>query len=177
MKKHFLKAAVLTAVLSITGCSSDDSSPTCPNGYQGPNCDAKITPSKIKINKVVIRSFPIITNDLKNWDNGEDTSGSLPDIFFILSNLPQVLKTSDFVIDAEIGSDPTYVMSPPVEINNVLSEYQFGLYDYDGGSIADSQNMAVGTVKFYNPDALTFPEIYTVSGQGLIVDFHLTYEW
>lgn len=157
------------------GCSSDDST-SCPQGFTGPGCLTKIAPSKIKITKVVVSQYPT-AEGTSSWDSGEDTSGAAPDIWFAIGQSTTLLAHSDYVIDA--SGAQTFMFSTPYEVPNIYSIYGFYLYDFDGGNLDNSENMAEKDFNVYNSADLNFPEYVSVVSiaDGLRAEVYLAYEW
>lgn len=181
MKNFALRSAfVLVMFFAFLGCSSDDdsdSTPTCPAGYTGSSCQIQLTPTKIKITKVVIKTFPLLNPDGDTWDNGEDTSGSNPDLFFVLSKIPGggFYVENNYNIDSFL--DDTFVMSTPIQITDINATFSLDLWDYDGGAVADSEFIETVYFTIYN-DGDGFPaSVVTTTSGNLVVEFFLTYEW
>lgn len=162
------------------GCSSEDTSDvSCPDGFTGQFCQTKLTPTKIKITKVVVRSWPLLYNNSQPWDNGEDGSDIYPDVFIAIGYAPNtILSLSDYVIDAhETSGNLIYTFNQPLELPNIYYNYSLGLFDYDGGNEYEFMNEQIFNV--YKSSDLNFPEYVTVNNvsQYLIADVYLSYEW
>lgn len=179
MKNFVFKIAVVLFISSsFFSCSSDDSAVSCPEGFTGQYCETKITPSKIFINEIVIRNFPLVTNDLEFWDNGEDNSNEYPDVFLILGSGNDLLLFSDYIVDADENTGHISITpSQPIEIVNVLSQYTIGIFDFDGGE--NFQEMAYENFNIYKPTDVGFPELITIHkpSQYFIADVYISYQW
>jgi hypothetical protein len=180
MKNYLLKSIyVLIIAASILSCSSDDSH-ECSTGFTGSNCDIKITPTKIKINRIDIKDFPQ-NNGSSTWDNGEDTSGNNPDLLFVIKegNNPIYLLPLDQIgVDATNILDYMQMIIPGLEIINPNAAYGIELYDYDG-TLASSDLMVNHFFALYDPTTHTFPDHITISNsaQHFEADIYMTYEW
>ena len=88
MKNLVLRSAMLMMFLAFAGCSGSDDSDSqveCPEGYTGVNCLEKITPRRVKIDKVDLQSFPAFNYQTNNyWDANESGVNRNPDIYFML---------------------------------------------------------------------------------------------
>lgn len=169
-------------VFTFLGCSSDDSDidllNECPEGYMGTNCDIKKTPSKIKITKIVLKSYPLFKPNGSNWDGWLDNTESEPDVLIIFGKNGNLLYTSNVYYDA-IGQDLTFNISPPIEITNVFSSCTIGILDYDNNNLSESEIMGGGDFFIYDTNDEGFPAVFNITDldQLVSVDFHLTYEF
>lgn len=181
MKNFVTKIASVLFISSLfLSCSSDDATTiSCPDGFTGQYCETKLTPSKIKITKVVVRSWPFLYDNSEPWDNGEDGSDIYPDVFIAVGYAPNtILSLSDYVIDAyETSGDLIYTFNQPLELPNIYFNYSLGLFDYDGGD--EYEFMTEQTFNVYRDSDLYFPEYITVSkiSEYLVADIYLSYEW
>jgi hypothetical protein len=182
MKTQFLRPALALAMFMIMGCSSDsDSEPTCPQGFTGSDCMTKITPSKIMINKVVIRAFPNLTPPGALWDTNEDTSEDWPDLMFIIKqgNTPiYITPSSSIAVDVQPSQQVTFNISPALEITEPLDAYGIELADYDG-SLESSDLMVNYFFGIYDPTTNSFPDHVTITDAAQLfqADFYMTYAW
>lgn len=195
MRHFILKIAFFLISISILGCSSDDSSPSecpeltcfnggifqdcgcnCPEGYLGTNCETQITPSKVLITNIRVKSFP--NQDMgSNWDfNG------LPDIYTDIENQSGTLYSSEtYFIDA-ISNGVNYfdfTISPAFGIANVTLPHYITLWDYDLEDIPSSDDDYMAITAFYPYEASRgFPTTLILSSNPQFqVELSLSYEW
>jgi hypothetical protein len=177
MKNFVLKSAMLMMLVSLLGCSSDDSS-DCPQGLTGSDCNTKITPSKMIITKIVIKNYPLLKESFEFWDTGEDNSGVEPDILVAMSFGNQTIYNNEYLSDAD-GSEISFTINPPLELAEI-NENIVGLsiLDYDG-SIENSEFMAGVLFQLYSTQGTDFPAVITVtdSSRPFSADLHVTYQW
>jgi hypothetical protein len=166
---------ILPAFLNCSSNSDDDPITTeCPDGYQGSNCTDEITPTRIKIHKIVITSFPPATIDETGWD----LSFGNPDIYIILDGPDGetvnslswgVFENADSTLDYTYEFDNTY-------IEGVNSIHSIVLYDDDG--LLGGELMAQ---QFFTPytSGQDFPTILTITNSNSFFQakLYVTYEW
>lgn len=186
------------ALLSISflGCSSDDSkdsdcqvlscqnegvfencSCNCPDGFTGTNCEVQLTPSKVLITKITVKSFP--NQDAgSNWDfNG------LPDIYVDIENSNSTLYSSNSVYQDAISNGTNtfdFIISPAFAISNVTAPYYISIWDYDLEDTPPSNDDFMAIAAFYPYDsARGFPSKITVSNfpAQFVLELSLDYEW
>ncbi|MCW3120459.1 MAG: hypothetical protein JWM28_4541 [Chitinophagaceae bacterium] len=149
---------------------------SCPEGFSGVDCSTKITPTKMFINKIVLKQFPA-TNAGSYWDNNEDTSGHNPDVFFELVNTQGAVYT-DYQTD--VSGQTTILIPNQFTLTNITGEYLLSAYDYDGGEIVNSDLIASQYFHIYNSAASSgFPSIITVTNaaESFSADVYVTYQW
>lgn len=182
--KKLLFSSVLVLMMSVTffSCSSDSNSPTpvpCSQGYTGINCSTQIQPSKIKITKIRVTSFPNLTPGGNNWDAFAAPGWENPDIFPVLFTdngtigLYSGLPKSDVYSNGNDVYD--FIPASPIVITDVTKQLTLNLYDEDNGSIE-----FMGGWNFY-PYSSTggFPTLLNIGfGSGTVkYQLTLTYEW
>lgn len=170
---------------TFSGCSSDSDSSTstptpCPQGYNGTNCNTQITPSKIKITKIRVTSFPNSKPSGFPWD-ALPPGFSNPDIIPVLSSnsgtiiLFQGTEVSDAISNGNDIFD--FIPTTPIIINSPLSQYGLTLFDKDDVSPTLEP---MGGWNFYPYNSTNnFPSILHVgTGTNAVkFDLYLTYEW
>ncbi|MBO6879455.1 hypothetical protein [Winogradskyella sp.] len=191
---------IFLSILTTTyfGCSSDSDSDDCqtisclnggtfvdcececPEGYTSNNCSTQVTPSKVIINKAIIKVFP-------NTDNGEfwdtaipDAEDALPDIYITLqdSNLNTIYDSPTFyenVISGE-GTFFEFTLTPAIELTSFDNPFLINIWDYDTASEDDFMT----SFGFFAYTANNnFPEVITVVSQSdeILVDLEVSYEW
>lgn len=188
--KSFMKLGfVITslALITLTSCKKDDPDPCegvtclnggacvngscdCADGYSGPSCADQITPTKVRISKIKITSFP-------QYDGGSSWDiGSGPDIYVeLLLGSTQIHEQPTMYENATSTQDYTYTPSSYIDLTDATAQYTIRLYDYDSGSAADF----MGGILFY-PYSNTggFPTTINLDAGG-DVTFELTvsYVW
>lgn len=198
MKKFLLNTALVTILfLAFSGCSSDsDSSCTpipclnggvsnsdcgcdCPDGYTGINCATQVQPTKIKITKIRVTSFPNLKPSGFSWD-ALPPGFSNPDIFPYLAindganGLYAGLSMSDVLSNGNDIYD--FIPTSPIIITNINQQLNLWLYDDDGGG----NNEFMGGWNFYIYNSTSgFPTLLNVGTGNNNVKFQLTlsYEW
>lgn len=167
-------------MFSISGCSSDDSSsPTttpCPQGYTGPACLTQVTPSKIKITKITVKSFPM-TNGGFDWDSVIDGGADIDVRLFDSNELP-VFISDNYYPDATTGNDYSFTPPQPIVITNMNQMYFLELYDYDGNDSVANEDDFMGSSAFFPYSSTSgFPETKLLTNGQLEFELTLEYEW
>lgn len=156
------------------GTSTADCGCNCPQGYTGTDCSTLIAPTRIKINKVVVTSFPPANSLGSSWD----TFYGNPDIYLELYNgsTPIFLSGGNFYTNANYGTEYEFVFSTPATITNVNSLHQISLYDDDAPLTPDFMASQLFTPYI---NSLGFQPIITItnSSEFFQVKFYVTYEW
>ena len=151
-------------VICLNGGTCVNGQCNCPEGYTGPDCSEQITPSQIRITKIVVDKFPPLDSG-SDWD-GSSCGGANPDVYVRIDDGTGVFFSSDVCSDLILGQTCTYTNGLPVSTTNVSNRWVVGLYDYDTGSCAPSDFMGSirgtvygstngfpSTVRFYNQPA------------------------
>ncbi len=170
-------AMLFTAFLLLSSCSSD-SEETCPQGFTGNNCSTQITPSKILITKIVVKSFPNLKPNNSYWD---DVPNEYADIFPVISTANgEVVYFSNVYYNNAFGSELTpytFELNPNVQITNFQQNYVLGIWDYDGNS-SNPELMSSVSFPIYSQTG-GFPAKINVSqpANGLVAEVYLSYQW
>jgi hypothetical protein len=123
----------MIALLTISSCSKDNPSKTCPEHFSGSNCDQQEEPSAISITRIDVIKYPA-SNSGSNWDL--DASG--PDIFPVLEQNGITLFNSPTYVDDPTNPNGIYTFTPTSAITiSLASQYTLKLYDYDNGISPD----------------------------------------
>lgn len=197
MKTFIFKAIVLAVItISFYGCSSDESkdsdcpilncqnegvfencSCNCPEGYVGTNCEVQLTPIKVLITKITVKSFP--NQDAgSNWD-----FSSLPDIYVSIENSSNILYSSnEFYQDAISNGSNLFQfnINPAFAISNVSQPYYISLWDYDLEDAPASSDDFMAIAAFYPYDpSRGLPDKITVSNipSQFLLELSLSYQW
>lgn len=191
---------ILLSILTTTylGCSSDSDSDgcetitclnggtfvncecDCPEGYVGNNCSNQVTPSKVIINKAIVKVFP-------NTDNGEfwdaaipNTEDALPDVYITFqdSNLNIIYDSPTFyenVISGE-GTFFEFTLTPSLELTSFDNPFLINIWDYDTTSDDDFMT-SFGFFAYTSNN--NFPDVITVVSQSdeILVDLEVTYQF
>jgi len=191
---------ILLSILTTTylGCSSDSDSDNCetitcinggtfmdcecdcPEGYAGNNCSNQVTPSKVIINKAIVKVFP-------NTDNGEfwdaaipDAEAALPDVYITLqdSDLNVIYDSPTFYENAISGEGTffEFTLTPSLELTTYENPFLVNIWDYDSTSEDDFMT-SFGFFTYTSNN--NFPDVLTVVSQSeeILVDLEVTYEW
>lgn len=142
----------------------------CAEGYTGADCSNEVTPSSMRITRIVVTNF---TNS--GWDTFPASS---PDIYVTVgtgSNCSTNLYDfgNSFYQDAYPGPDYTFTPNSPIVISNPTSPIAICLYDED---ISGDDYMAGVYLNPYE-DGANFPATRDISGSGFSCTVHLTYFW
>ncbi|GAA0743121.1 hypothetical protein [Gaetbulibacter jejuensis] len=191
---------MLLSILTSTylGCSSDSDSENCETivclnggtfmdcecncleGYTGNNCSDQVTPSKVIINKAIVRVFP-------NTDNGEfwdaaipDAEAALPDVYITFqdSDLNVIYDSPTFYENAISGEGTffEFTLTPSLELITYENPFLVNIWDYDTTSEDDFMT-SFGFFAYTSNN--NFPDVITVVSQSeeILVDLEVTYEW
>lgn len=144
----------------------------CNDGYEGVNCDQQITPSMLRIDKIVVDQFPAWNEDGGSWD----TNGTGADITLELwdSSGNTIYSTSTYYNNAISTSNYPfnsidYSLNSPYEtIGVVLYNYDtiFGGYSFMGGVNGQIYSSTNG-----------FPAVMNFDYGGFKFDIYLSYYW
>ena len=145
--KSFLKIPLLLLFIFSFSCSEtdDDCTPVnctnggsqtvdcqcdCLDGFSGFDCSVQLTPTTIKITKIVVKKFPD-TDDGDFWDS-LDLSDA--DIYIqVTEGLFNIIYDHPFYIPNASGLNVEYEFIPesPINLTSFLSVNYIDLYDYD----------------------------------------------
>jgi hypothetical protein len=168
MKQSVYFFAVMALI--ITSCGK-----TCPEGYRGRNCDIEITPSKVSISKITVTNFATNDPNLSQWD-----VGSSADIYPVVTGEDinnVVWRSNTYYDNATPGIH--YEFTPTAEVDLIYPDmyYRIGVYDYDGGTVFNEDDL-VGSVSFKPYQiGLGFPEVITFSSGSTSVNLYVKYFW
>lgn len=197
MKTFTIKSAIMLILfLAFPSCSSDSNSEAncvkisclnggsfvncgcqCPDGFGGSDCSTKLTPARVKITKIIVKTFPNLDSG-SNWD-----FGSSADLYVNIENSNEIIFTSSTYYLNAIADGVNYFnfdVQPILNISNVTSPHYLSLWDYDGNDTPPSSDEFIGYIAFYPYNSLYgFPEKLTISNieAGLIAELQLKYEW
>ena len=179
--KTIINTFITTLIIvsfTLISCSKDEDTPkpqtvtpptttaptsTCPTGYTGTDCLTQITPSKIRINKIIVTRFPQF-NGTSTWDIF-DIGGSNPELYVSLRLGTSILFNTGYYEDADYLLNYEFTGSYlPYDIVLPTSQFTIRAYDYDTGS-----DDFMGGVIFtpYN-SSNSFPSIITIDGGGSV---------
>lgn len=184
--KKIVLALTCLSLLVITACQKDKSTPTptptppptstCPTGYTGTNCATQITPSQIKINKIIITKFPQF-NSGSNWDGCCDIGNSNPDLYIQLSMNSSVLFTTGYIQDASYNQAYEFNSTNSSSILPYLisSTGTFTISAYDKENIVS--DVFIGGFNFPSySNTNHFPSIlYIDNGSDIAFQLYVTY--
>ncbi|MBV7270702.1 calcium-binding EGF-like domain-containing protein [Winogradskyella luteola] len=193
--KLILLSILTTAYL---GCSSDSDSDNCetisclnggtfidcececPQGYTGINCSTQVTPSRIIINKAIVKVFPN-TNNGDFWDLAiPEAEDALPDIYITFQNSDlDVIYDSQTFYENAISGEGTFfefTITPNIQLTTFSDPYLINIWDYD---TVDEDDFMTSFGFFTYTSNNSFPNTITVVSQSneLLVDLELSYEW
>ncbi|WP_299273479.1 calcium-binding EGF-like domain-containing protein [uncultured Psychroserpens sp.] len=191
---------IFVSILTATyfGCSSDSDSDNCETisclnggtfidcececlqGYTGSNCSTQVTPSKVIINKAIVKVFPN-TNNGDFWDLAiPEAEDALPDIYitFQNSNLDVIYDSPTFYENAISGEGTffEFTITPNIQLTTFSDPYLINIWDYD---TVDEDDFMTSFGFFAYTSNNSFPPTITVVSQSneLLVDLELSYEW
>lgn len=152
----------------------------CPEGYTGNNCSTQVTPSKVIINKAIVKVFP--NDDNGNfWDAAiPDVEDALPDVYITFqdSDLNVIYDSPTFYENAISGEGTffEFVLTPSLELTVFDSPFLVNIWDYDS---TDQDDFMTSFGFFAYTSGNDFPEVITVVSQPdeILIDLELTYQW
>lgn len=162
-----IKLLFLLSIVSILGCSKDK---TCPQGFEGDNCDEEKTPLLVIIKSITVTKFPQTAANGAGWDFD---SGA--DLTFSIIN-----KTvgGEYVHDKFIQNATVPAKFTDVNYNaGALARYIFRFYDYDLGrtNIIDADDLLGGAEGDIWTKGTKFPK--TIPGKSGDLEFVLELEY
>lgn len=140
----------------------------CPDGYTGANCTQEVTPSSMRITKIVVTDF---VNS--GWDVFPASS---PDIYITVgtgTSCSSGLYTSSYYQDAYPGPNYDFIPSSPLVISNPTTPVSICLYDDD---VSGDEFMSGVQFTPYQSGA-DFPSVRTLTVSGLTCKVYFTYYW
>ncbi|WP_298898193.1 hypothetical protein [uncultured Psychroserpens sp.] len=191
---------IFVSILTATyfGCSSDSDSDNCetisclnggtfidcecdcPQGYSGSNCSTQVTPSRVIINKAIVKVFPN-TNNGDFWDLAiPEAEDALPDIYITFQNSDlDVIYDSPTFYENAISGEGTFfefTITPNIQLTTFSDPYLINIWDYD---TLDEDDFMTSFGFFAYTSNNSFPNTITVVSQPneLLVDLELSYEW
>lgn len=199
MKKTFFKTVlVLVIALLAMSCSKDEADGAtpctpivclnngvsnancgcdCPPGYGGANCGTILTPSKITISKVIVKSF----NNLNTSGIGHDLTNGADIYIKINSGNTVIYDHPNIFSNATDGSNTNYVftLNPILEIVNVNSPLVISLWDYDLGDTPSNPDDNMASAVFIPFAGNSFPSSIPVTDPSTATKFEVffTYQW
>ncbi len=159
------------------GTSNADCGCDCPIGYTGSNCSTIITPSKVIINKVVVKSFSNLDPSGLQWDFTNDA-----DIYIKINRGSSVIYDSPTFFSnavSTLSSSYTFTLSPTLEITQVSNPLVVSLWDYDLGDTPSNADDNMASAAFFPFNGTSFPNIITITDPTSPTTFeiHLSYVW
>jgi hypothetical protein len=147
---------------------------TCEEGYTGSNCDVEEQPVKMTITKITVNGFPANDNG-SQWDIG---SGA--DMYVVVageSTTNEIWRATNYYQDADHTASYSFNLTTPIDILYPTMTYNVVLYDDDGESFLNPDDL-VGTVPFkpYQSGS-SFPNVLTFTSGNTTVDLTVTYAW
>lgn len=142
----------------------------CPSGWTGLRCSKQVTPTKVRISKILITRFP-------QYDNGSSWDiGSGPEVYIEITKEKEKVHEQPTVFEnAESGKTYLYEPTSFIDLTDPTARYTISLYDYDDLSADDW----MGGVLFY-PYSSTggFPEKMVLDAGGNVAfEMWLSYVW
>lgn len=141
----------------------------CPEGYGGDFCEDELDIQYLRIDKVVLLSFPA-QNGVNNWD-GTDLYPDLNLSIFQGGN--EVMVNNQIIDNAQPNFNYTFTSGFPfaIENNMLASSYSFRIVDKDG---TQEQIVANVFVSFYSY-LIGRPSSISISQAGVDLEFYLSY--
>lgn len=195
MKKIIL--CIVFAVGFLSACSSDENTETpctpipclnngvsnsdcgcdCPQGYAGSNCSTVVTPSKVIVTKVIVKSF----DNLNSNGIGHDFFNGA-DIYIKINVGNQVLYDHPtFISNATAGLNTNYefILSPNLQITSVNTPLIVSLWDYDLGDTPSDADDYMASGAFFPFNGNNFPPSIIVAdpSSGTKFEVFFTYQW
>lgn len=197
MKTIFKNLSVIIVVVMLfVGCSSDsettpcvpisclnggtstaDCGCDCPQGFTGSNCSTIITPTKVIINQVIVKSFNNYDSSGLLWDLTNEA-----DIYVKINRGTSVIYDSPTFFSNAVDSSNTnytFTLSPVLEISQVNTPLVISLWDYDLGDTPSNDDDNMGSAAFFPFNGTSFPSVITVTDPSTPTTFeiHLSYVW
>ncbi len=145
----------------------------CPTGYTGADCSQYVTPSSMRINSIIVTSFPATDGSGGGWDL---TSGA--DLYPVVAIGSTTLSSfsSNYITNANPSLDHQYTPPSPIVLSSPTSQYTINLYDHDD---IDADDWMGGV--YFTPYISTngFPSTLILAPSGGSTSFQLevSYVW
>ena len=162
-----IKLLFLLLILSASSCSKDK---TCPEGFEGDDCDQEKTPLTVLIKTITVTKFPQTTLSGGGWDI---TSGA--DLTFSIIN---ETVGGEYVHDKYIENATIPAVFTNVNFSaGSLARYSFQFYDSDNGrtAIVDADDFLGAAVGNIWKKGTKFPKTIPIKVDGL--EFSLEVEY
>ena len=149
----------------------------CPQGYGGSNCGIALTPSKVTITKVVVKSF----DNLNSNGIGHDLANG-PDIYIKINRDATVLYDHPSVYsnaNAGLNTNYEFILNPTLQITNVNYPIILSLWDYDMEDTPSNADDNMAFAAFFPFNESNFPSSVIVTDPNTATKFEvfLTYQW
>lgn len=157
-------------VTCLNGGTCVNGSCNCTTGYTGSNCGTEVTPSSMRITKIVVTDF-----ENSGWDTFPASS---PDIFINVRTGTSCspsggLYTSSYYQDAYPGPNYDFIPSSPIVITNPTAPIAICLYDDD----VSGEDFMIGVNFTPYQNGNNFPSSRNLSISGLSCTVYFTYYW
>ena len=199
MRNQVFKLLSLSILISTSlSCSSDSDSDDCetinclnggtfvncqcdcPEGYTGSNCATQVTPSRVIINKAIVKVFPN-SNNGEFWDFAiPNTEDAFPDVYITFQDADvNIIYDSPIFYENAISGEGTFfefTITPSLELATFDDPFLVNIWDYDVNNEDDFMT-SFGFFAYTSDNG--FPEIITVVSQSneILVDLEVSYEW
>ncbi len=148
----------------------------CPEGYTGKYCEKQLTPKKIRIATITIRSFPP-NNHGEDWDYGNDYH-SKPDLYIKIYKASELIySNSNNPFDNADSSNDYPVSITYLDLTGVNSQYTIELWDKDNPYYEDDDLMlSLNFTPYSNTGG--FPSTLYIEQWGRVVfEMDVLYVW
>jgi hypothetical protein len=135
----------------------------CPDQWTGPDCSQEKTPTKIRVGKIEITSFPPTDVGGAGWDLFDGA-----DVYILISKGNTPLYDSDYVEDLT----GNYEWTTNFEFGDPEDTYTISVFDYDDGITADDFMGGISFTPFI--EGFSFPSAFSVSCGTCVVSFEFT---
>lgn len=100
----------------------------CPAGYSGADCSVLLTPVQVRVNSIVINSYPMTNSSGGGWDG---LAGNGPDIF-VSVNPGQSSNTTTWVSSTNNNlTGGSFTINTNITFGSPNTYYTIGLWDED----------------------------------------------
>jgi hypothetical protein len=159
------------------GTQTVDCGCDCPEGYSGVNCSTRLTPSSVKITRVVVNKFPDRRADGDWWDTFPNSNA---DIYIEIENPSNdvIYSHPTFYSDASgLNVSYQFLLEPSLSITNVTGEYFMILRNYN--VLFSDDLVAILLFRPYDASRQGFPITYNVSNpqNTFSCDITVEYTW